>query len=1199
MKAIRLVTLVILMFLVLELSLMAQTSQGRILGTVVDLSGAVVPQVRVTVENTATGVSRTVVTTSAGDYTVPNLDPGMYTISVEAAGFKKTVSTPILLEVSREVRVELKLQPGMVTETMVVTAEGALVDTTNTTLNGVLSNKAISELPVQGRDFQNLLELHPGVQRTPGGGFHSVTSNGNRPDDNNFFIDGADDNDAYYGETVVNDAGIQGTPASFLPLDAIQEFNTQESPSADYGVKPGVVMNIGIKSGTNDIHGTAYYFTRNSAFDARNYFDPAPSPVAALLMHEFGASLGGPIKKDKWFYFVNYEGIRDKVGNPGLTDSPVTASLASQLGGIANSDGSPNSALYSVPDAIAYYSIPAAVTYCQQNTSGTCAVNPLSVQLVNLFLPNPGFTLTQSDPAGINFDFNNKNRGDNLVAKTDYTLNSHNVLSARFIYANTDQTEEDTIPLRPEWLSTTSPTTQVFGVSLASTFGSAWSNDLRFSYNRFNEAIFPVDHNVNPLTYGLNTGVTDPQLFGFPRISPGFQFDYMGGNSSWPLETTPSKTDSFSDTANYIRGKHSIRFGGSFRYGDVNYYRATEGRGRVDFSDLTDFMDGNVHRWEFLYGDPARNVSQKSFGFFAQDNYRVRSKVTLNLGVRYDITDPIKDSRNLLANYVPTSPSGIVQVGQGISSPYPTNYNNLSPRVGVVWDVFGTGKTVFRSGYGIIFEQPSIRTFMFNGGGLNLNPSGVPYVDQNGNLQSPKGTITSFLQESNDGSLINWSSAGPIFPSSAGNQCSINSQCSLFAVDQHLKTPYVMNWNLNVQQELTKSTLLQIAYVANHGVKLYSITDINQVNPNSPLESDPNNPNFCDFCEEYGRPLVSNCPASAFGGQGTGGPCFPYLGFLDYLSNHSDSNYNSLQVTLTKRYSHGLYLLAGYTWAHAIDTAGATSNLAGVPPNSLDYVEERGNGDYDIRNRFTLSVTYDLPSLKTKWQMLEGWQATSIVNLQGGEPFTLGDYSDDLSLTSEYNDRWNMTGPASNIHWSPTTTIPYIDPTQFNTFTDSQGIQHTASGANPEAQLCVNQAFATGGQSAADQLIGNPAFANTYGFTNTAGGCYVSGNTVITPPAPATQGDMHRNIFRGPAFANWDFSFAKVWKLNERVKLQFRGEVFNILNHTNFDVFSMNTDLSSPSSVGLVVFTPDVASSNPVIGSGGSRHIQLGAKIIW
>ena len=228
-------------------SLLAQTSEGRILGTVSDSSGAVVAGARITVTNTATSVSRQLITTSAGEYVAPNLEPGPYTVSAEAKGFKKAVSTQFILEVSRDVRIDLKLQPGAITEIMEVTAEGSLADTSDATLNGVLSNKAISELPVEGRDFQNLLELHPGVQRTPGGGFHSVTSNGNRPDDNNFFIDGADDNDVYYGETVVNDAGIQGTPASFLPLDAIQEFNTQESPTADYGVKPGVVMNIGIK----------------------------------------------------------------------------------------------------------------------------------------------------------------------------------------------------------------------------------------------------------------------------------------------------------------------------------------------------------------------------------------------------------------------------------------------------------------------------------------------------------------------------------------------------------------------------------------------------------------------------------------------------------------------------------------------------------------------------------------------------------------------------------------------------------------------------------------------------------------------------------------------------------------------------------------------------------------------------------------
>ena len=348
-------------------TMMAQTAQGRILGTVTDASGAVVTSAQVTIANTATNVSRSLQTNSAGEYSAPSLDPGIYRVTVAAAGFKKAVSAPFSLEVSREVRIDLKMQPGAINETMEVTADAALVDTTDTTLNGVLSNKAINEMPLQGRDFQNLLPLHPGVQRTPGGGFHSVTSNGNRPDDNNFYIDGADDNDAYYGETVVNDAGISGTPASFLPLDSIQEFNTQEGPGADYGVKPGVVVNMGIKSGTNQVHGTAYYFARNNAVDARNYFDPAPEPVSALILHQFGASIGGPIKKDKWFYFVNYEGIRDKVVNPGVTDSPVTVSLINQLGSVANSDGSPNSATYSLPDAIAYFNDPNNVAFCEAN----------------------------------------------------------------------------------------------------------------------------------------------------------------------------------------------------------------------------------------------------------------------------------------------------------------------------------------------------------------------------------------------------------------------------------------------------------------------------------------------------------------------------------------------------------------------------------------------------------------------------------------------------------------------------------------------------------------------------------------------------------------------------------------------------------------------------------------------------------------
>jgi len=1153
----------------------AQTYQGRILGLVTDPTGAVVPGAQVTVRNLATGVGRTLSTNQAGEYVVADLDPGTYAVSIQAAGFRTGRADSVVLQVSRDARVNMALQPGSADQTIEVHGEQGLVDTVDSTLNGVLENKAINELPLQGRDFQNLLPLHPGVQRTPGGGFQSITSNGNRPDENNFFIDGAVDNDVYYGESVLNEAGIQGTPASFLPLDAIEEFNTQESPTAEYGEKPGVVMNLGIKSGTNKVHGTGYYFTRNSAVDARNFFDPLPNPVSDLIMHQFGASIGGPIKKDKWFYFLNYEGIRDKVGNPGVYDSPVTVSLASRANELPSGFAPEN---YSVVDAIAA---------CQPHC------NPLSLQLAKLFLPNPGFTLKQSDPAAINFDFDNTNRGDNLIAKTDFHLNEKNVFSARYFYGNSDLIEEDTIPLRPEWRSTTSPTTQVFGVSWLWTPNSRWVNEARYSFDSFNEGIVPLDHNVNPTQYGLNTGVTNPLLFGMPRINPGSDaFNYMGGNSGWPLDTTPSKTQNWSDTLSYTTGKHIMRFGAQFMYGTVDYFRATEGRGRVDFNDLTDFFAGDPHRWEFLYGDPGRNLSMKSFGLFFQDGYRIRPRLTLNYGIRYDVTYPIKDSRNLLANYVPTlangSPGGIVQVGNGINSPYPTRYNNVSPRLGFAWDIFGAGKTVLRGGSGIIFSQPSIRTFLFSGGGLNLNPTAGALGVTPGN-----GNITSFLQSSTDTSVINWNTTGaPIFPalSNSGSACSVDSQCFVFAVDPHLKTPYSVNWNLNIQQTLPGNSVLQLAYVGNHGVDLYSITDPNQVNANSPLE---NPTTGCDFCEELGRPLNANCSV-AQGGLGMGGPCFPYIGFMQLLSNKANSIYHSLQITYTKRYSHGLYLLAGYTWAHAIDTS--TSNTAGVPQNSLDYAAERGNGDFDIRNRFTLSLTYDLPSRKSFAQMLEGWQVTSIATLEGGEPYTLGDFNDDISLTGEFADRWNISGPPGNIHWSPTTPIPYIGPSQFNA--DAKG--NVTGGATPAAQMCFNAAMAAGGQAAANQLDGNIPFENVAGFPSTNGGCYVSGNTVLTPPAPTTFGDAGRNLFRGPAFYDWDFSLSKIWKLNERLSVQFRGEVFNILNHPSFDVFSMNTDLSQPTSVGTPIFTPDLGSaSNPVLGTGGSRHIQLGAKLIW
>lgn len=1117
----------------------SQTSQGRISGRVTDSTGAVVVGASITIENTNKGVKRAVQSNGVGDYVVPNLDPGTYSLMVEARNFKRVVQNGVQLEVAKDLKIDFQLSPGATTETVEVHGEAPLVDATNSTLEGVLSNKAVNELPVQGRDFQNLLALHPGVQRTAGGGFHSVTSNGLRPDDNNFVVDGANDNDAYWGTTVLNEEGISGTPASNLPLDAIQEFNTEEQPQADYGQKPGVLVNIGIKSGTDQIHGTAYYFHRNAAFDARNYFDHAIDPVtgkvskpAALILHQFGASFGGPIIKGKWFYFANYEGVRSKVGNPYDAFVPVSTSV-----------GDPS---LSIPDAMADVG-------CSQVPS---PCSPLSLNLLQYIPNNPGYTADPNDPTAINFNFNNQDRADNLVFKSDYHFNEHHSVSGRYMYTNSTQTEEDGVALQPQWLSHTSPVVQVLGGDWTWTPNSRWVNTARFSWNSFSEKIAPLDGNVNPTKYGLNTGITDPRVFGFPTINPDQNtFDYLGGVTNWPSWTSPSHTENYSDTASYTLGKHAIRFGGVFSNGGVQYFRANSGRGAVYFDSLDDFLLGNVGNWSLLYGDAARDFHMRSWGIFAQDDYRLTPRLTVNLGLRYDVTYPIHDSKNRLANFDPAR--GFLQVGYGISQPYKTNYNNLSPRIGFAFDVFGTGKTVVRAGFGMIYVEPAIRTFVFSSGGLHLNPTALIQPGAN-------GTITTFLQAGADPSLVNWSVAGPIFPltNSSANVCDAGSPCDFFGVDRNLKTPYVLNWNFNLQHVLAPNTVLQIGYVANRGVQLYSDVDLNQADQGLAFQlleaaGGLENvwPNEGPIVQQA-RPYVTNCTTGK-------GPCLPYIRFLNYLGNKSTSNYQGLQTTLTHRYSNGVYLLAGYTWAHTIDIAGNTNNLGFAPQNSLDYNAEKGDGDYDIRHRFTFSGTYDLPSRKSWGQMLEGWQITSIFQFETGQPVLNYDNVNDITQTNEgpgnaNNDRWNIVGDPSRLQVS-TQGIPRLDPSD----PVCQSVATT-----PELQRALNW----------------------------AGYCFAQNGVIIYPNAFGTFGNMGRNILRGPHFVNWDFSTSKLWKLNERLSLQLRGEFFNILNHANFA--SPSGNLVSRH-MGQLRTTPDVAASNPVVGSGGSRHIQIGAKVIW
>jgi Carboxypeptidase regulatory-like domain/TonB dependent receptor len=1122
MKCTRFLILMLSALLMVTANLRAQGTEGRIQGTIRDSSGGVIVGAKVTVTNTGMRVSRELVTNEIGEYVAPVLEPGLYTVTAEAPGFKKAASSEVRLEVAKDLHIDLVLQPGALTETVVVNEQAAPLLDTTPALGGAFGNKEINELPLQGRDWQNLVMLLPGVDRTPGGGFHSIVSNGARPEDNNYIVDGTDDNDLYYGTSVLNEEGVSGTPASLLPIDAIQEFSTQEHPTAEYGWKPGAVVNIGLKSGTNQFHGSAYYFARNSAADARNYFDTVGNPASPLILHQFGGSAGGPIVKDKLFIFGAYEGVRDIVGNPLVAATPTTVPAGGDL-------------TNSIPDVIA-----------NCNALPGCVINPLSAQLALLYPTNTG----TAGPGLLFQDLANRNRADNVIIKVDYHYSARSNFTGHYFFADSTQSEEDGFYLAPQWLSQALSRPQNVGASWIFTPNSNWVSEARFGYNRISQQIVSADHNVNPLTYGINTGVTNPLNFGLPEIDVG-PFFQLGGGNGYPLFTTPTQTYQFTESLGYLKGRHNLHFGVEFRHGAVDNTRNRHAKGEIFFPTLQDFIEaGSVdpgcqqdpcgpQNGEVLVGDTRRIITQNSFGAYVADEFRYNSRLTITAGLRYDLSGVIHANHDLLANFEPNI--GFAQVGQQISTPYHVQHDNFAPRLGLAWDPWGTGKTVIRAGAGIIYEVAPISDFIGQtaGGGIGLNaiPTGAQGVTPGG------GSIFAAVLFPS-GTQLNWASPpAQVFPFlGQGTSCDAATPCSITSVRNNLDTPYTIFWNLNVQRALGNWSSWQVGYVGQRGVKLFSLLDINQPDPVASATCFENGGDSAT-CEQQNRPFFSK---------------FPFLGETTEFGNAENSSYDGLQMTYKTHSWKGLNIVAGYTYAHSIDEASSNRHFSAQ--NSNDVRAERGNSDFDIRHRFTFAATYEIPGRKSFAQLLEGWQLNTIIIVQSGFPYTLNDFDDDFSFTGEFNDRWNITGSPNNIHWSTSTPIPFVDAS------DPRCI--AAAGPDPAEQA---------------QLV-------------SFGGCYVSGSTVLTPPANGTFGNSGRNVFRGPGFANMDFSVSKNTKLGEHLTLQVRAEFFNVLNHPNFA--GIDGELAG-SSAGIAQFTPDIGASNPVLGSGGSRHIQLGAKFIW
>ncbi len=1217
----------------------SQGSFGRILGTVTDQSGGVVAGAAVTVIDTERGITRALMTDDAGAYNAPNLTPGNYTVRAEAKGFKRIERQGVTIEVGHEVRVDLTLQPGEQNQTVTVTESVPLVETTNATMGGTLENADIIDLPLNGRDYQNLLGLRPGVMLQPGGGPWTQSTNGVRPDESVWLVEGVISSNFFDARPVINMPSPFTDGATIMPVDAIQEFNLQENPKAEYGWKAGAIVNVGIKSGTNSLHGDAYAFGRYQAWDARNYFniaDPAGCPPALLQadgtcpktdaqLKQFGGVIGGPIKKDKLFFFAGYEGLRSLIGFVGGIGLPATASQGGQPGS-------------SMPDAIAALqaahtarsAVSEKLTGCTGDTPGDTSGTLFPVTCSGGLLPNTGTNNSFLST------FPTTNISDNGVGKLDYHPNDKNSINGMFFYGHYNAPGEDH-PFTSTLFEDNSPIrTTAITSSWVYTPSSTVVNEARFGYDRitFDFVNLDVNTKADGTGYPVNTGVTNPLAGGMPsiRISPyglgGTQV--FGTATNRPQYFTPNPYWDVQDSISVLKGKHSFKIGGEFAHMEADSEVFNNGRGTFLFGSLQNFFAGNPTNGKLLTGNPHSQLTDMMFAGFVQDDWRINPRVIINLGLRYMYLSPLKDTNNNFGNFDPSSATGLVQQGQaGWNTVFKPDPHGFEPRFGMAWDVKGNGNTVVRLGVGMVHEIWVMETFegqfQFqnnNATSPNATPTGATIICGMNNCPASGGGSIALGSAVFPGSTLCWDPAfacgatqPTVFPTSgAGVSCGdgVNapSPCDLMGIDPNLKLPYVLNYNLGITHAFGQNFSLEVEYVGNHGYRLLNFADVNQGtlnsayclnNLNAAQLADACGPNRVDGQRTPGVKCVIGAPITADSFCGANPMAvqetrpyyskFPYLGFINYATNRSYSNYNSLQVTLTKRMSHGLLFNVGYTYGHGLD-AGSLNRFGLNPQDSTNPAAgEYGNSDFDVRHRLTATATYNIPGKKGFGQLLEGWQINTIVTFATSQPWQTFDPADNFSGTNENADRWDLIGNSGDFR-SGKDSIPYCS--GFTSGTSTTGV--TCSIAN----------IYGGGPSSVSPT---PCLAAPDPTTLITAGCYVSpnGRSVIVPPTLGTFGDMGRNVLRDSGFKDWDMSIFKNFTFKERYGIQARWEVFNVLNHpvaanpygASSAVQTGNNPVAGGGGFGASLLTPDFAAGNPLIGSGSQRVMQVGLKLSW
>jgi len=994
-------SIMIFALMAVSFTALSQTFRGGINGTVTDQSGAVIAGAIVEAVDSATGVSHKTISSSAGAYAFQDMPLGTYTVKVAGSGFKDAQVSGVPVTAGVIYTLPVKLSVESAGETIEVSASTLALDTTTATQTTDIPETTVQDIPLNGRDFTQMIGLAPGFAGYSLGGYGSV--NGTRANQINWQIDGSDNNDWWHNIPAVNQGGVENIAGVTLPIDSVAEFSLQTQSSSEVGRNPGGTVNLVTKAGTNNLHGTAYYYERNQALAKSNPFNTLGDlPLSNV---QWGASLGGPFWKGHTFWFANFEKQKFNIAT-------------------GNSGTEPNAGYQAAAEAVL------------QNYG--VAENPMMKSLIGILWPanlTSGTSLNAIQNPAPEFGYSY-----NGVIKLDHTFSQkHNVSGRAFLGQGSQTAPVGQSDVNP-WYFEIAPL-HVYNYSVADNYviSPSITNSVTIGVNYFNQTF--SDAKTGFADVASAGFVTGAQFANAPNIKiSGFE---PTGNT--PPEGRNDITGHIDEALNWTIGKHQMRVGGEYRQMQLNefYWRHAQGSFTFDTNyptalapwddaavdvdskvkSLANFLAGYMTKSTQAFGNPERTVYSHAFDVFAQDSFQVTTAFNVNFGLRYDFMQPMHDSKKDLSVFRPgTTATYIAFQGADIGDIYDPETTAFSPRLGFSYQPSWAKGTVIRAGAGLFFDMPNANPFLDNRPG-NLAPNG---------LEGNPGGANPVVNATTGAKVI--VSGAQIIPTpTTDNPCPVDSPCGAFSVAKGFRSPYNVNFSLQLEQSFGGKAFMQLGYVGSQGRKLLSLLNINQGIANGTATATPG---------QYSGP---------FGGN--------YYSDVNQIQSIGTSNYNSLQAIFRTNNWKGVTSQLSYTWGHNLDEV--TAYRGALPQDSYNFKGDYGNSDFDTRNSVVGYLNYEIPAFKGPKALTGGWAVNSAYSFKGGQPITVY-ASNDTSGTGQYEQRPNAVGnPFAGI---------------------SHKLVKTADGSTPYVQWLNPNAYAqpadgTWGDVARNSVFG-PGFAD-------------------------------------------------------------------------------------------------------------------------